>query len=205
MRTHHIIDQRLSVTRPFSAFPRQELEAITTCSEPLCVEAGTRLTRQGQFGDQLLIVISGAGVATLHESSCASVGPGDTIGDMAVLGGTPNTTSITATDRMEVLAVSIPEFKRLVLESPTLIRTIAQSLASRLFEAEHALQERALQDCAVQDRALLDRALLDRTLRRPTDPESEPSPPTPKTRPRRAEPRRKNETTPALATAPAQT
>lgn len=183
MRTHHIIDQRLTVTRPFAAFPRAELEAITTCSEPLCVEAGTRLTRQGQFGDQLLIVVAGEGVATLHESSCAVVGPGDTIGDMAVLGDKANTTTVTATDRMEVLAVSIPDFKRLVFESPTLIRTIAQSLASRLFEAEHALQDRAQ-----QDRAQL----------APTETETETTPftstVTRKPRPRRAASMRKNET-----------
>ena len=115
MRTRHFIDYRLTTIRPFSAFPRSELEAITSASLPVSVDPGTVLIHQGRFGDQLLIVLAGAGATAIGGATYATVGPGDVLGSVAVLANKPHPSTVTATEPMDVLAVAIPGFKRLDL------------------------------------------------------------------------------------------
>ena len=138
MRTRHFIDYRLTNLRPFSAFPRPELEAITAASLPVSVDSGTILAHQGRFGDQLMIVLAGAGGTTIGGTTYGTVGPGDVLGSVAVLGNKPHLSTVTATEHMDLLAISIPGFKRLALESPSLLRAMAEDMARQLFDSEHA-------------------------------------------------------------------
>ena len=164
MRTRHFIDYRLTDLRPFSAFPRPELEAITSASLPVSVESGTALTHQGRFGDQLMIVLAGAGATAIGGTTYGTVRPGDVLGSVAVLGNKPHPSTVTATEHMDLLAISIPCFKRLALESPSLIRAMAEDMARQLFDSEHALHNEALRVlCRTAGAAASRRAVAART------------------------------------------
>ena len=138
MRMRSIPDAPLTHISPFSEFPTRELDAIVRCSSRRSFEAATTVARQGQFGDEILIVLSGAGVAAIGGVHVGMVGSGDTIGELALLGNKPHTTTITATTPLEALGISIQAFDRLVGSAPSLLRVIARSMARRLYDAEHA-------------------------------------------------------------------
>lgn len=138
MRLRNIPDPPLNHIAPFNEFPKRELDAIVSSSTRRSFEAARTVARQGQFGDEILIVLSGAGVAAIGGTNVGMVGSGDMIGDLALLGNKPHTTTITATTPLEALGISIPMFDRLVRSAPSLLRAIACNMARRLYDAEHA-------------------------------------------------------------------
>ncbi|MCP4854432.1 MAG: protein kinase [Fuerstiella sp.] len=99
--------------------------------------AGEFLMRQNEVGDSLMVVQQGTVEITVSGQSgethlIGRAGPGDIIGEMALLTSEPRTASVCAIDRVQILRISAASFYQLVEQYTDLGAFLTQLVASRL-------------------------------------------------------------------------
>jgi CRP-like cAMP-binding protein len=92
---------------------------------------------QGDLGDSLQIVATGGVKIVLpsqdgEEAIIASLRPGDTFGELALLDGSPRSATATALEPTDTLALPRDEFLRLLADDSRLVRALFHSLAEEL-------------------------------------------------------------------------
>src|SRR5687768_10780073 len=92
---------------------------------------------QGDPGDSLHVVASGAVKIVLpsqegEEAIIATLKPGDFFGELALLDGSPRSTTATALEPTETLALPRDQFLRFLGEDPQLVTALLRSLAGEL-------------------------------------------------------------------------
>ncbi|PKN94048.1 MAG: hypothetical protein CVU44_06490 [Chloroflexi bacterium HGW-Chloroflexi-6] len=121
----------------FSIFAHLTPEAIQTLSENLeevTLSAGEVLFSQGEPGDAMYIILSGklqVSQLASHEASLGELGPGQTVGELAVLTGQPFTTTVFACESAVVLKLARPVFENLAKIHPELVTRLIGELMLR--------------------------------------------------------------------------
>ena len=92
---------------------------------------------QGDIGDSLQVVASGGVKIVLpssegDEAIIASLQPGDFFGELALLDGSPRSTTATALEATETLALPREAFQALLLNDPKLVDALFRALAREL-------------------------------------------------------------------------
>jgi CRP-like cAMP-binding protein len=121
------------------AMIEDELEWVTT-------PAGTMLMAQGEPADCLWIVVSGRVAVTCRRDDGSEVrvdetGPGESLGEMALLSSEPRSASATAMVDTELLRLSQVGFERLLAEHPSAMRSFTTLVVDRL---NQSLRKRSL-------------------------------------------------------------
>ena len=103
----------------FDALPVQDVESIAATLHKARVEAGEVIARQGAPADKFFIVIEGEVEVTREGEAQGSTrhGPGDMIGEVAILRDTPRAATITATQPTTLFALERDTFRDLVAEA----------------------------------------------------------------------------------------
>ena len=130
---------RLSSVRLFSECDKKELAILDRLADEVEVAAGETVVEQGEYGHACYIVMEGRATATRDGESIGSVGPGEAIGELAVIQPGPRTATVTADTEMLLLAMNSPEFLTAIEDVPALSRSIMRSLAGRLRDIEENL------------------------------------------------------------------
>lgn len=120
----------------FADLTDRQLEQIEAFVDDVEVEAGQVLIDQEGFGQELLIVVDGTAEVTRDGRHVADVGPGETIGEIALLDGGPRTATATAKEPMTLVTVSRQAFDTVLERVPGLPRAVLRTLAARLREAD---------------------------------------------------------------------
>ena len=142
-----------------------DLHWTLDAGRPLRVPRGGELLRQGQSVEHLYLVVQGELVVRRDGWAVGRLGPGDVVGEMALLRQRGSSTAVVAEVDALVLAVPQHEIQRKLLQdngfSARLHRALCLSLADRLERTDarlEALGTRAVG--APQDEAELDSAAL---------------------------------------------
>jgi CRP/FNR family cyclic AMP-dependent transcriptional regulator len=123
----------------FSACSQRELARVVKAVDEITIEAGRVLVEQGRAGHECYVIVAGEASVDRDANTIATLGPGDTIGELAVLDGGPRTATVTAITELDLLVLGQREFAALVSEVPSLSHKILVNLARRVRE----LDERA--------------------------------------------------------------
>ncbi|OBB15862.1 hypothetical protein A5662_06485 [Mycobacteriaceae bacterium 1482268.1] len=116
------------------------LKALEPQLQWVAIPRGTTLMEQGQVGDHLYFVVSGRLEAAAVRDDGSRVplgetGPGESVGEMALLGnGGPRTATVQTTTDCELLRLSKAGFDRLLAHDPAASATLAKMMANRLQE-----------------------------------------------------------------------
>jgi HEAT repeat protein len=103
----------------FEALPPQELEPIAAVAQEEDFSEGELLAVRGEPGDTLYVIIDGqVQVVGADERELAVRGPGDFIGEMAVISSKPRAASLLATSDVRVLELHKPAFEAILRERP---------------------------------------------------------------------------------------
>jgi MFS family permease len=94
----------------FAALPRATLEDVARGAEELDVRPGATLTVEGEYGHRFYVVADGRFDITRGEERVASIGPGGSFGEIALLADVPRTATATAAHRSLVVAVERSAF-----------------------------------------------------------------------------------------------
>jgi len=116
----------------FSELSKRELKTVSRLMTELELDAGSQLTRQGEPGREFIIICTGTAKVEIDDTTVAHLGPGDFLGELAVISGTPRTATVTATSPMVVEILNRREFMALLDESSSLGRKILVGAVKRL-------------------------------------------------------------------------
>lgn len=123
----------------FAPLSKRHLDKIARHADELQWDAGRRLVKEGERGRELFVVVEGKATVQRQGKTIAQLGPGDFIGELALLDGDPRSASVVADEPMVLLVISDREFKPLLAEVPQLAEALLRSLAQRLRSANRAL------------------------------------------------------------------
>lgn len=115
----------------FSGLNARELARVDRLITPVDLKAGEALTTEGTSGRQAFIVISGHAEVTISGDLVAIVGPGEVVGEMALLDHRPRTATVTAVESMRAFVVDPGSFNSLLAEAG-IARKILDAEVSRL-------------------------------------------------------------------------
>jgi putative iron-dependent peroxidase len=116
----------------FSALRRRELERVGELAELIEVPDGGLITRQGEWGHEFFVVLTGFVLVERDGRGLARLGPGDFVGEIALIDGRPRTATVTADGPVRLLVLHHREFDSLLDTTPTIARQVVRVLVERL-------------------------------------------------------------------------
>lgn len=94
----------------FAALPAITLEALAERLIPLHFQAGAELITEGAAGDRFYLVSAGHVAVTAQGAAVATLGPGEYVGEIALLHDVPRTATVTAQTDVDVFALEREDF-----------------------------------------------------------------------------------------------
>jgi CRP-like cAMP-binding protein len=125
-------DERLARIPLFEGLSKKQLSQVSRLMTPLDLKAGKVIARQGEVGREFLILLEGQ-VEVVRDGKIIAVrGPGDFIGEIALLDNRPRTATVTARTDVVVEVLNRGEFASLLAEAPELSSQVMATMARRL-------------------------------------------------------------------------
>jgi CRP-like cAMP-binding protein len=123
--------EQLSGIDVFQSLSDAQLAAVATLSDLRTVEPGTRLLEEGAAPDGLFILLKGSAVAEARGRSF-ELAPGEVFGEMALLGMSRGTATVTSTTRASVVVIHGSDFEVFERDFPRAVAVLRQTMAERL-------------------------------------------------------------------------
>ena len=120
----------------FSGCTTKELRDIAKATVELTLDEGKEFVTQGDVGREAFIIVEGTADVSRGGNTIATLGPGDCVGELALLDHGPRTATVVATSPLTVLVLGPREFSGLLDEVPTLTHKILAALAGRVRELD---------------------------------------------------------------------
>jgi CRP-like cAMP-binding protein len=122
----------------FAGFDRHHVERLGMLTEEVDVPAGKVLIRQGELGDDLMIIYSGLVAVERDGIKVNELGPGDFFGEIALLEQGPRTATVTTETPSRLLVINHRDFHAVMDEFPEVAARVMSTLAHRLRTLEPA-------------------------------------------------------------------
>ena len=116
----------------FAAMRRKDLQAVERLADTVDLPAGKTLMRQGDNGNEMYVIASGSVGVVRNGKEVARLGPGETVGEMALLSEGPRLATVTTLEPSTVFVIGHREFHTLLADSTELRQCIFDSLAGRM-------------------------------------------------------------------------
>jgi len=120
----------------FSACSKKELQAVARATDEVTVPAGKHLCEQGAIGREAFVIVEGSAEVRRNGRKVATLGPGDSVGELALLDHGPRTATVTALEDTTVLVIGAREFAALIDDVPPIAHKLLKSLAARIRELD---------------------------------------------------------------------
>jgi CRP-like cAMP-binding protein len=134
----------------FAEFERDDIDLLASYMRIYGAEPGQAIIREGDEGDFMLLVVSGA--VDIYKNNkqgerqlMTSVGPGMTLGEMSMIDGEPRFATCIATDRVVFAVLSRDTMANIILERPSLGAKILIKLVTLLSQRLRQTSARLLQ------------------------------------------------------------
>jgi inner membrane transporter RhtA len=116
----------------FSGLSTRDLAAIAAHASEREVPAGTEITHQGDPGDEFFIVANGAVDIRIDEHSVRRLGPGDFLGEIALVFGGTRTATAVAVEPATLYVLGRSDFDAMVKRYPRIEDKILTSVSERM-------------------------------------------------------------------------
>jgi len=131
----------------FSTLSKKEIQALAQSCQERSYQAGTTILSQGDTGVGLYVLKSGK-VRIIQgnnpdraEEEIGIAGPGDVLGEMALLDDLPRSASVEAIEDVTALLLPVWEFRSILRSYPDIALKLLVVLSRRLRKAEAARQQ----------------------------------------------------------------
>jgi CRP/FNR family cyclic AMP-dependent transcriptional regulator len=116
----------------FAGLPGPSLDALAELAGEVAFEDGDAIVMQGQVGTGLFVVVSGAARIVHGGAELARLGPGEFLGELAVIDRQPRMASAFALGRTTCLALASWDLFRRLDADPDLVHSLLRGLTARI-------------------------------------------------------------------------
>lgn len=116
----------------FSSASKTELAEIASIADEIDLPEGKTLIKEGDSGREFFVLIEGTADVDRGGRKVATIGPGDFVGEIALIAKTPRNATITTTSPVRALVITDRAFRQLLDHSPQIQIGVLQALAERL-------------------------------------------------------------------------
>jgi CRP/FNR family transcriptional regulator, cyclic AMP receptor protein len=120
----------------FAACSKRELRRIAAIADEIDVGDGKLLARQGDPGRELFVLLEGTVKVERNGEQVNALGPGDFVGEGALLLRKPRNATVTTTSPVRALVITDNSFQRLLEEDPKIAAKVQETAAARLPPAD---------------------------------------------------------------------
>jgi CRP-like cAMP-binding protein len=131
-----LTDDRLARIPLFEGLSKRQLAQISSLMTSVELSAGRVLARQGEIGREFVILLDGEVEIASDGKVIAVRGPGDYLGEIALLDDRARTATVTAKTDATAEVLSRAEFVTLLADAPELSSRIPATIARRLAELD---------------------------------------------------------------------
>ena len=124
--------ERLAKVELFEGLNKAELARVAELVEEVDAESGAVLVEQGKPGTEAYIVLEGEAVFEVGGERKGTIGPGEPIGEMALIDNRPRVGTVRAVKPMKLLVLDATQFRKLLDEMPKASRAIMSKLTDRI-------------------------------------------------------------------------
>ena len=116
----------------FGSLAPADLKQVAAVAKEHLFPDGAVLAKQGQPGEELYIVVSGAVRVLLEEKQIALRERGQYVGEQAILTGAARNATLVAAGETRTLVIDRPHFESILRERPEIALTVIRTLSERL-------------------------------------------------------------------------
>jgi CRP/FNR family cyclic AMP-dependent transcriptional regulator len=116
----------------FARCSKRELAEIATIADEIDLPEGKQLTKEGGRGREFFVLLEGSADVRRNQRKVKTLGPGDFLGEIALVTKVPRTATVTTASPVRALVVSEQNFRRLLERSPDVQIKVLEALAERV-------------------------------------------------------------------------
>jgi CRP-like cAMP-binding protein len=116
----------------FARCSKKELGDIAQITDEIDLPEGKVLTKEGASGREFFVLMEGNADVRRKRRKVGTLGPGDFLGEIALVTKTPRTATVKTTSPVRALVVSEQNFRRLLARSPQVQIKVLEALAERV-------------------------------------------------------------------------
>ena len=116
----------------FEGLAAAELESVAARTRELQIDAGTELIRQGEHGAEFYVITAGALEIRIDGRAVNVLGPGNFLGELALLFGAPRNAGAVALEPTTLLVMGKEDFTALLEEEPGVESKLLAVVAQRM-------------------------------------------------------------------------
>ncbi|MEX2547452.1 MAG: cyclic nucleotide-binding domain-containing protein [Chloroflexota bacterium] len=120
----------------FARLGKSDLQSLGQLADEIDMPAGRVLMREGELGREMFVVVSGKVRVERQGKTVAELGPGDWLGEMALLSEGNRTATVTTTEPTRLFVVAHREFHSLMYQMPTVRAAVDECVADRIRRLE---------------------------------------------------------------------
>lgn len=128
-KAHDQVSAHLSTVRLFASCGKKELRAIAKTAKIVPVHSGTQIITEGDEGNTMYVILSGSCRVARNGRKLATLGPGASFGELALLSKGPRTATVVAVTDMEVALITRRQLNGLLEDAPSFARKLLEALA----------------------------------------------------------------------------
>ncbi len=116
----------------FDGLGKKELRFLAQMTSEVGVHEGSILVKEGEMGQEAMIVESGTAEVRRGDRKIDHLGPGDFFGEMSLINHMPRNADVVATSDMTLLVMNSREFSSVLSEYPEIAVKILKTVVRRL-------------------------------------------------------------------------
>jgi CRP-like cAMP-binding protein len=120
----------------FETCTQKELGEIASIMTEAERPAGSYLTRQGQDGGIMFILVDGTADVLADGKTIGHLKAGDVVGELSLIDGQTRSASVVASSPVRVLQLVSDDFRHLIDRSPRFIKALLRSLSIKVREMD---------------------------------------------------------------------
>ena len=130
------IEAALANTQLFSQCSRKELKTVAKTARIKTIKAGTRLMTEGEAAETMFAIINGVARVSRNGRKVATIGAGDAVGELALIGRTERNATVDADTDLQVAEINGRELRKLIASAPSFAQKLLEALAARVRELD---------------------------------------------------------------------